>query len=188
MVTDLIRLSGPSEISIFSLTPPTSLNPLPPKSESDPSSDLRATSEALGLHTPASKVRSESTIRGLFLGPSKRFGTGAADVDPLAGGLGVWVGEYKGQPASVNLYTLRSLRDVGNGALPVTQARKSFFKGDKVVLKWNKVGSMVSLYLGRTPSWAECSDVRVDENSGRRCHLCYACKIGQANRYTWDCV
>jgi hypothetical protein len=92
MVTDdeshLIRLSGPSEISIFSLTPPTSLNPLPPKSESDPSSDLRATSEALGLHTPASKVRSESTIRGLFLGPSKRFGTGAADVDPVAGGLG----------------------------------------------------------------------------------------------------
>ncbi|KAH8084085.1 eukaryotic translation initiation factor eIF2A-domain-containing protein [Filobasidium floriforme] len=146
MVTDdeshLIRLSGPSEISIFSLTPPTSLNPLPPKSESDPSSDLRATSEALGLYTPVSKVRSESTIRGLFLGPSKRFGTGAADVDPLAGGLGVWVGEYKGQPASVNLYTLRSLRDVGNGALPVTQARKSFFKGDKVVLKWNKVGSM----------------------------------------------
>ena len=65
-------------------------------------------------------------------------------MDPLAGGLGVWLGEYKGAPASVNLYTLRALRDVGNGSLPVTQARKSFFKGDKVALKWNKAGSMVS--------------------------------------------
>ena len=78
------------------------------------------------------------------MGPCKRFGTGAGDMDPLAGGLGVWLGEYKGAPASVNLYTLRALRDVGNGSLPVTQARKSFFKGDKVALKWNKAGSMVS--------------------------------------------
>jgi len=143
MVTDdeshMIRLSGPSEISIFALSPPTSLNPLPAATD-----DLKSIAEALGLHSPVSKIRTDSTIRGLFVGPSKRFGTGQSDVDPLAGGVGVWLGEYKGQPASVNLYTLRVLRDVGNGSLPVTQARKSFFKGDKVVLKWNKIGSMVS--------------------------------------------
>lgn len=145
MVTDdeshLVRLSGPSEISIFALTPPTSLNPLPSGSSSE---DLKSIAEALGLHSPVSKVRTDSTIRGLFLGPSKRFGTAASDVDPLAGGVAVWLGEYKGQPASVNLYTLRVLKDVGNGQLPVTQARKSFFKGDKVGMKWNRVGSMVS--------------------------------------------
>lgn len=158
MVTDdeshLVRLSGPSEISIFALTPPTSLNPLPSGSSSE---DLKSIAEALGLHSPVSKVRTDSTIRGLFLGPSKRFGTAASDVDPLAGGVAVWLGEYKGQPASVNLYTLRVLKDVGNGQLPVTQARKSFFKGDKVGMKWNRVGSMVSPRFG-----SRCSSIKAD--------------------------
>ena len=80
-------------------------------------------------------------------------------MDPLAGGLGVWLGEYKGAPASVNLYTLRALRDVGNGSLPVTQAKKSFFKGDKVVLKWNKAGSMVS-FEGKSLLWTTGDIVR----------------------------
>lgn len=140
LVTDeeshLIRLSGPSEISIFALA---SLTTLP---DVDESGSIKPLTEALGLASPASKLRTESTIRSLFLGPSKRFGPGPNEIDALAAGLGVWLGEYKGQPASMNLYTLRKLREIGNGPLPSTQARKSFFKGDKVVLKWNKTGTM----------------------------------------------
>jgi hypothetical protein len=66
-------------------------------------------------------------------------------MESLSAGLGVWLGEYKGQPASVNLFTIRSLLDAaGSNALPSAMARKNFFKGDKVVMKWNKAGTMVS--------------------------------------------
>lgn len=131
--TYMVRLSGPSEISIFAL------QPLPTNPED---TSVKALADLAGLSSPISKVRTDNTIRGLTLGPAKRFGNGPGEVDTLAGGLAVWMGEYKGQPASVSIYTLRSLRDIKNGNLPITPARKSFYKGDKVVVKWNRIGTM----------------------------------------------
>jgi translation initiation factor 2A len=69
--------------------------------------------------------------------------------------VAVWVGERKGAPASLALYTLASL--LGNTKsvegddyktesrdMPMTTARKAFYKADKLSVKWNNAGTMVS--------------------------------------------
>lgn len=47
----------------------------------------------------------------------------------------VFVAEKKGQPAKVQLFNLPDFKN------PIAQ--KSFYKADKVTLKWNKIGTAV---------------------------------------------
>lgn len=65
--------------------------------------------------------------------------------------MAVWVGERKGAPANLALYPVSSL--VGKPAsadktenrdMPMTVARKAFYKADKLNVKWNNAGTMVS--------------------------------------------
>lgn len=155
--THLLRISGPSEISIFELA-----EEIPDVASFSPETDIKTIAEAYGLLSPVSKLRVDGpSIRSIWLSPSKPSpanGTTAplAPVSQGKEGVAIWTGEYKGAPANVSLYTLRDLIDAvgskgGCGPLPVTQARKNFFKGDKVSLKWNKTGNIVSRYPGPTP-------------------------------------
>jgi translation initiation factor 2A len=65
--------------------------------------------------------------------------------------VAVWLGEKKGAPASVRLYPFSQLLgSVGNPEktehrdLPTALARKAFYKADKLSVKWNNSGTMVS--------------------------------------------
>jgi len=55
--------------------------------------------------------------------------------------VAVFVGEKNGAPATMSLYSVQTL----SGSSPVATATKAFFKADKVTVKWNPAGSMVSL-------------------------------------------
>jgi translation initiation factor 2A len=148
--THVLRISGPSEISIFELAAE-----VPDAGSFSPETDIKTIAEAYGLLSPVSKLRVDGpSIRSIWLSPSKPSAangtsTPVAPVSQGKEGVAIWTGEYKGAPANVSLYTLRDLIDAvsskgGSGPLPLTQARKNFFKGDKVLLKWNKTGNIVS--------------------------------------------
>lgn len=78
--------------------------------------------------------------------------------------MAIWIGEKKGAPASLGLWSLSSLMGKnalqanGNGDIqtetrdmPPTTARKAFYKADKLTVKWNNAGTMVSIaYLWNT--------------------------------------
>lgn len=141
----LIRLSSATELSIFTL--PTSSPSLPATATSTSSSpsDLKAKSELFGLDKPTHKFRSDSSaqIRGLFLSHTSPGSN--TSVSPGKVGLALWFGENKGIPASISLYTLSQLftSSAPNQGFPAPAARKSFFKGDKVTLKWNNDAKQV---------------------------------------------
>ncbi|KAJ9100082.1 hypothetical protein QFC19_005762 [Naganishia cerealis] len=151
--THLLRISGPSEISIFEIA-----SELPDAASFSADTDIKAIAEAYGLLSPISKLRVDGpSIRSIWLSPSKPaistngISSDAAPVSQGKEGVAIWTGEYKAAPANVSLYTLRELIDAvsskgGSGSLPMTQARKNFFKGDKVSLKWNKTGN-IALFL-----------------------------------------
>lgn len=66
--------------------------------------------------------------------------------------MAVWLGEKKGAPGSVRLYPLSQLAGklsepvegkTENRELPVSRARKAFYKADKLIVRWNNAGNMV---------------------------------------------
>jgi hypothetical protein len=137
--THLIRTSSSTEISLFALHPPSSLESTCAQPDSD---DLRSRAEAFGLDRPVSKIKVDGQIRALFLSSAR-----SSPLMEGSEGIAIWLGEYKGQPGLVSLYTLQQLLNAGGegkqGSLPMTLARKNFFKGDKVVLKWSANGKTV---------------------------------------------
>lgn len=158
----LVRLSSGSEISIFTLPQSSSveISSIPNvnmTTASDATSveslveNVKPNSDYFGLSTPSSRVRytDGATIKDIQLGPPSGRNT-----VPGSGteGLAIWIGEYKGSPASMSLYTLRALMDaatISGGvatSLPPTNARKNFFFGDKVNVKWNKTGTMALFF------------------------------------------
>ncbi|CED82824.1 Predicted translation initiation factor related to eIF-3a [Phaffia rhodozyma] len=60
-------------------------------------------------------------------------------------GVAVFVGEKKGAPATLSLYSIQTLK----GSSPVATAKKTFYKADKITVKWNRAGNMV-LFLTQT--------------------------------------
>lgn len=79
---------------------------------------------------PAQRLKIEG-IKGIWVGGPKEKGKGGED------GLAVWIGERKGAPGSLRLWGLGSLK------VDEPRAVKTFYKADKIVLKWNDDGSMV---------------------------------------------
>ena len=111
---------------------------------------------------PSTRLRLDGTIKGLFLSTPTALQAGTTSAKPVPAAsepaVAVWMGEKKGAPASLALYTLSSL--VGKAAdetavngedktetrdIPMTTARKAFYKADKLSVKWNPAGTMVCL-------------------------------------------
>lgn len=110
---------------------------------------------------PATRLKNDGQIRGLFLSHPSELPEGctsARSVRPYTEpAMAVWVGERKGAPANLALYPVSSL--VGkpasadkteNREMPITVARKAFYKADKLNVKWNNAGTMVG--------WVLCSE------------------------------
>ncbi|EJT52370.1 hypothetical protein A1Q1_04581 [Trichosporon asahii var. asahii CBS 2479] len=109
---------------------------------------------------PATRLKNDGQIRGLFLSHPAELPEGctsARSVRPYTEpAMAVWVGERKGAPANLALYPVSSL--VGkpasadkteNREMPITVARKAFYKADKLNVKWNNAGTM-ALFLTHT--------------------------------------
>lgn len=109
---------------------------------------------------PATRLKNDGQIRGLFLSHPAELSEGctsARSVRPYTEpAMAVWVGERKGAPANLALYPVSSL--VGkpasadkteNREMPITVARKAFYKADKLNVKWNNAGTMVGSCLLR---------------------------------------
>jgi translation initiation factor 2A len=106
---------------------------------------------------PTTRLKVDGQIRGLFMSRPSELPQGTTSSKPLRAypepALAVWVGERKGAPATLALYTLSSLLGKPKAGdedktetrdLPMTVARKAFYKADKINLKWNNAGTMVS--------------------------------------------
>jgi translation initiation factor 2A len=120
------------------------------------SSDLMIFHPALAAR-PATRIKVDGQIKGLFLSTPKALPEGTSSVQAVKPhsepALAVWVGEKKGAPATVSLYPISAL--VGQGQadadktdtrdMPTTTARKAFYKADKLQVKWNNAGTMVSI-------------------------------------------
>ena len=122
---------------------------------------FRATSSDLLVFTPAlaprpvTRFHIDGPIKGLFLSHpsglpegSTYFRSARPSSEPA---LAVWVGERKGAPASLALYPLSRLLVQGGEPektetrdMPMTTARKAFYQADKLSVKWNLAGTMVS--------------------------------------------
>ena len=127
---------------------------------------LRPTASDIVIFTPALapkpsiRLKLDGQIKGLFLSSPESLPAGTTSAKPVAAAsepaVAVWVGERKGAPASLALYTLSSLvgspKEVAEGEdvktetrdMPMTQARKAFYKADKLNVKWNAAGTAVS--------------------------------------------
>lgn len=79
-----------------------------------------------GAPTPLGKLRVEG-LTSFALGPGEKPS------------LAAFVGEKKGKPASVRVFTLVSVLEGNKTPAPVSQ--KTFFKADKIQMKWNASGS-----------------------------------------------
>lgn len=124
---------------------------------------FRPTSSDLLIFTPplaprpATRLKIDGQIKGLFLSAPCELPEGTSSSKPIkanpSAALAVWVGEKKGAPATVSLYPLgRLVGDANADAdktetrdMPATTARKAFYKADKLTVKWNNAGNMVSL-------------------------------------------
>lgn len=105
---------------------------------------------------PATRLKIDGQIKGLFLSNPTELPEGSNSSKPIkanpSAALAVWVGEKKGAPATVALYPLTRLIGEGNADaektetrdMPATTARKAFYKADKLQVKWNNAGTMVS--------------------------------------------
>ncbi|KAK4686187.1 translation initiation factor 2A, partial [Tremellales sp. Uapishka_1] len=126
---------------------------------------IRATNSDLLIFSPALapkpsiRLKVDGAIKGLFLSAPFKLANNtppAVNAHPEPA-LAVWIGERKGAPATVAIYTLSVL--LGNGGkengevetrdMPMTMARKSFYKADKLNVKWNNAGTM-ALFLTHT--------------------------------------
>lgn len=105
---------------------------------------------------PCIRLKLNGQIKGLFLSQPTALPEGSTNSKPVQPSsqpaLAVWIGEKQGAPASVALYPLDAL--LGKEALgeatvtrdmPPTTARKAFYKADKLQVKWNPAGTMVSV-------------------------------------------
>ncbi|KAK8861714.1 hypothetical protein IAR55_002537 [Kwoniella newhampshirensis] len=115
---------------------------------------------------PITRLRLEG-IKGIFVSQPTALPAEATSSKPVAPhsepAVAIWVGERKGSPASVSLYPLSSL--IGKGAtngssgeeeiktetrdMPISNARKAFYKADKLTVKWNNAGTQ-ALFLTHT--------------------------------------
>lgn len=144
----LVRQSSTAEISVFALpaTPADVISSSSPLADGTTADGLGTNAERFGLAVPVARARltSGETIKDIRLGPASAR-TASNPSGQGSEGLAVWIGEHKGTPASVGLYTLAQILELGanggTGALPPTRARKSFFFGDKVNVKWNRTGT-----------------------------------------------
>ena len=123
------------------------------------SSDLLIFTPALAPR-PATRLKVDGQIKGLFLSTPQALPEGTSSSKPLQPhsepAVAVWIGEKKGAPAIVSLYPISTL--VGQSApdadkietrdMPTTTARKAFYKADKLQVKWNNAGTMVRLACG----------------------------------------
>ena len=104
---------------------------------------------------PSTRLKCDGIIRGLFISNPTAAPAGSTPSQSSAAyseaAVAIWFGERKGAPAALALYTLSSL--VGEGGdpektehrhLPMTTARKAFYQADKLSVKWNAAGTMVS--------------------------------------------
>lgn len=119
------------------------------------SSDLLIFTPALAPR-PATRLKVDGQIKCLFLSTPQALPEGTTSSKPLQPhsepAVAVWIGEKKGAPAIVSLYPISAL--VGQSApdaektetrdMPTTTARKAFYKADKLQVKWNNAGTMVS--------------------------------------------
>lgn len=104
---------------------------------------------------PSTRLKLDGQVRGIYLSRPSQLpeGNGKPLRQYPEPAVAIWVGERKGAPASVSLYPISSL--IGKGAangdadkienrdLPLTVARKAFYKADKLTVKWNNAGTMV---------------------------------------------
>ncbi|WRT63942.1 uncharacterized protein IL334_000869 [Kwoniella shivajii] len=116
---------------------------------------------------PISRVKVEG-VRGIFVSSPSSLSDGVTSSKPIRAhqepALAIWIGEKKGAPASVSLYPLSSLvgkssTSASNGDdseiktetkdLPNTNARKAFYKADKLNVKWNNAGTQ-ALFLAQS--------------------------------------
>ena len=125
------------------------------------SSDLLIFTPALAPR-PATRLKVDGQIKGLFLSTPQALPEGTSSSKPLQPhsepAVAVWIGEKKGAPAVVSLYPISKL--VGQSApdaektetrdMPTTTARKAFYKADKLQVKWNNAGTMVRFTCGYT--------------------------------------
>jgi translation initiation factor 2A len=119
------------------------------------SSDLLIYTPALAPR-PATRLKVEGQIKGLFLSNPQALPEGTTTVQPVKPhsepALAVWVGEKKGAPATVSLYPISALVSGAKADaekteprdMPSTTARKAFYKADKLQVKWSNAGTMVS--------------------------------------------
>ncbi|WWC86021.1 uncharacterized protein L201_000892 [Kwoniella dendrophila CBS 6074] len=130
-------------------------------------SDIAVFSPPLSVK-PISRVRVEG-VRGIFLSSPTTLSQGVTSSKPIhpyqEPAVAIWIGEKKGAPASVSLYPLSSLlpktstsQQNGNSDgeiktetkdLPNTNARKAFYKADKLNVKWNNAGTQ-ALFLAQS--------------------------------------
>jgi translation initiation factor 2A len=116
-------------------------------------SDLLITTPPLAPR-PSIRLKLDSSIRGLFLSNPHSSSNLSNPVKPHAeSSVAIWIGERNGAPANVGLYTLSSLlgkNELKEGGeivvrdMPISGARKAFYKADKLNVKWNPAGTMVS--------------------------------------------
>lgn len=126
---------------------------------------LRPTASDILVFTPALAPRPsvrlhlDGQIKGIFLSNPTSLPEGTTNAKPVRAAaepaVAVWVGERKGAPASLALYTLSSLTGgakanadgeetkVETRDMPMTTARKAFYKADKLQVKWNPAGTSV---------------------------------------------
>jgi uncharacterized protein with WD repeat len=119
------------------LTPSTIRQPSFPPSEShlirvfNNEILLFAASSLTPKSSPISRFKVEG-LKGIWVG-------GGSEGE----GVAVFVGEKNGAPANMSLYSIQTL----SGASPTATASKTFYKADKVVVKWNDAGSMVRIFF-----------------------------------------
>ena len=114
---------------------------------------------------PVTRLKLDSNVRGIFLSNPTQLPEGTSSAKPTRAAsepaVAVWIGERKGAPASLALYTLSSLLGspkaqvdgedykTENRDMPITAARKAFYKADKLQVKWNPAGT-TALFFTQT--------------------------------------
>lgn len=96
---------------------------------------VRQVSTELQIYQPR-HIADKGVIGRLRLEGITSFEVGPGDKPSIA----VFCGEKKGAPASVRVYSLASLIPSPESA-PAPLSQKTFFKADKIQIKWNKAGS-----------------------------------------------
>ena len=121
----------------------------------------------------------DGTIKGLFLSRPSVLPAGSTTSKAVPAhsepAVAVWMGEKKGAPATLALYPLSSLVGTDGGPektvnrnMPLTTARKAFYQADKLSMKWNAAGTMVSIQYSFSSISREAS---LRSMCSRRCKI-----------------